>query len=533
MTRRRAALAGGAALALAALLAALFVQDADDYRDDLAALLRDSLGHPVSVDGALSLGWQPSPALTARDVTVSAPGAQVRIATLRVAVDSGALMARRLVPREVLAEGVDVVLAGAPLAALIDALPGPGAVDPVRVEMRDVRLRRGAAGGADAAQDGGSWLRLRRLALSELAHPEGARLELERDAPRVRGRARIAARDGALAIEQIQLDTAYGAVEGGLTLEPGGERVRIGGRLSSTALTLPAVSADRDAGPWSALDAAALVRLDADVTLRVGRLSVGDWRLNEVEVPLRVRDGVLRSSGAGVLAGGPLSVDLALSAGAGGGLVQGRLALELRQADAGDTLVMAGLHGSERGGRLDVHARLDAGGGAGLLAGLGGEIVIDARDVTLRARAAELAASDVYAGLMRMLRGDRGNRIELECVTARIAVRDGVLRSGGDLAMQSRDMNAVGGGTLSLPARTVSVLLRPWPRPGLGPSARAVAEEVEIAGALAAPEVRFRDGMRGDAEPAREAVVRRLRERARGDAPCARPGSTVRIDAWS
>jgi uncharacterized protein involved in outer membrane biogenesis len=509
VTRRNALVAAvGGALLLAAAIASVFVQDPEGYREDVAELLAAASGHPVSIDGELTLRWQPSPALTARAVSVEPPGARVEVARVRVVLDSRALLLRRLRAREIVAEGVTVRLAGAAVAAVATAAPDPALLPVRRLTLRDLQV----------LADGRERLRVRQVAVHEVDHADGPRLELDAVAPRLTGRARIGRRDGALVLRQIDVDSALGTVTGELSLSPGDARPRLAARLRSNALALAALSA-----------------LDVEARLEVGRLSVGDWRLSQVEAPLRVQGGRLELGAAAVLAGGPLSVALTLEP--GDAATRAALEVELRRADAGTTLIMAGLHGAERGGRLDLSARLEAQGAdtPGLLGTLRGRARIDARDFTFRASAAEIAASDVYAALMRVLRGEEGSRIGLECAVARLEVDGGVVRAQRTLGLQSRAVNVLGTARASLADERIALVLRPWPRAGLGPSARAVTDSVRLHGDLGAPRVELVDaavdpgglpgaGLRDETLAAME---RGLRELAHGDAPCARATGTV------
>jgi uncharacterized protein involved in outer membrane biogenesis len=529
VVRRRSTLfaAAGAGLVLAAVVAFVFVQDPQRYREEVVALLAGTTGHPVAVGGELTLRWQPSPALTVREVSVDVPGARVSVDRVQVALDSRALMLRRLRAREIVAEGVRVHLDGAGARAALTVVPDPAALPVRRLTLRDLRV----------LDDGRERVHVVRAAVQETTHPDGPRIELESVLPRMRGRARLARREGALALRQVDVDTPVGTVTGELTLSPGDERPRLAARLRANALDMapfvPAPATDT-LFPQRVLDPGFLNGLDVEARVEVGRLSVGDWRLSQVETPLQIRDGRLELSAAAVLAGGSLSASFTLET--GGAAPRTALDVELRRADAGATLIMAGLHGAERGGRLDLSARLEARGvdTRGLLGGLQGRARIDARDFTFRASAAEIAASDVYAALMRVLRGEEGSRIGLECAVARLEVDGGVVRAARSLGLQSRAVNVLGTAHVSLADQQIGLVLRPWPRPGLGPSARAVADGVRLYGDLGAPRVELVDdavdpgglpgaGVRDDALTAME---RGLRPLAHGDAPCARAMGT-------
>lgn len=508
------------AVLLAGAIAFVLSQDPDEYRDELAALLTDAAGHPVILAGPVSLAWRPVPAITAADVQVEAEGARVRLGQVTVTVNPRALLARKLRAREIIVAGL--------LVDLQEGGPAPGTVvlpDPADLPVDDLTIE-----GATLSREGALLVELARVRVREADDPAGARVELRGQAGgrdlRVVARVRV---DGSLlALDALKVDTFAGTVEGQLDVRLDGERPRVSGVLSSGALAFPAASRGSTGGrliPKVAVDLAPLEALDADLRVRVGRLTVADFRVSEVSAPVGLRGGALEVRASGVLASGPVS---ALFRAGPAGL---SLDLSLREANAGDALVMAGVHAAERGGRLAVNAALAAAGADthALVASLDGRLAVDARRLTLRAGAAEVAGADVFASVMRALRGGDNDRVGIECAVARFAVRDGVLHADRSIGAQSRAMNILGGGRISLADERLDLALRPWPREGLGLSATAVVGTVAISGPLAAPEA----GLTGEAAWRGGAtagaalltgglslIAQGLLERARGDTPC-------------
>jgi len=506
------------ALGVVAALVLLLAQDPDRYRPQLAALLSDAAGYPVTLDGSLELRWRPSPALTAHDAGVEVPGARVRVERVEVSVDAKALLARRLRARQVRASGLRVEIAPQAAAQPL-ALPDPSALPVDVIELRDASLLR----------DGATLLSIPRATLREPHSARGARLDLELEVGGVRmeGRTRLAVAPERVELDPMSLRTPAGDLGGQLVLALDGARARLSGELSADAL---AFAAARGAGrviPRPALAVHALQALDATLRLRVGRLSVGAMRVSDVSLPLTLREGRLEAKGRGIYATGTAAGTLAVSA-AG---ERWTLDASLAGADAGRALVMLGITAAEPGGRLDATAALRASGvhADALLASVGGNVELDLAGVVLRAGAAQLAAADVLGSLLRVMRGDDHQRVALECGVARFAVRDGVLVAEQSIGVQSRTVNVLGGGRISLPDERLDLLLRPWAREGLRLSGGALVGAVSVRGPLAAPEVSLSSEAAWRAGASAGAafltgglslLAQGLLEHARGDAPC-------------
>jgi hypothetical protein len=515
-------------LAAAALLvtgALLFVltQDPNRYREEVVALLSEAAGYPVEIGGDLSLDWRPSPTVTARDLRLRGPRGDLRVDLVQLSAEPQALLARRLRARSVVLQGVHarVDLERAPGSEA--AVPDPGTIPVDLLELRDVVVEG----------FGREPLHVTRLTLGDPQHPDGARVSLDMASPPIRAEARVRATGPRVDLRGLRIRIPAGSLEGRLVLSLDGPRPRLAGELGASAITLAGEPGGTAPGPPKKLiprvpiDLGALDAIDAEVRLRIGRLSVAGVRVSQLSVPLQLDAGRLQGRVSAMFAGGPMTVDFAVSA-------QRRdwqVGLAIDDADAGDTLLMLGVSDAENGGRLAARVSLTATGASvdEVLSSLEGHLAVDAGAVSLRTGVADIATSDVFAAVTRAVRGEDSGRINLECAVLRFQVRGGILRGDQGIGVQGRTMNVLGGGTISLPAERLNLVLRPWPREGLGLSASAVVGTVGVTGPLADPEVGLTSeaAWRGGASAGAalltgglSLIAQGLMERSRGDAPC-------------
>jgi hypothetical protein len=161
----------------------------------------------------------------------------------------------------------------------------------------------------------------------------------------------------------------------------------------------------------------------------------------------------------------------------------------------GSCCPLLGLDQVHEGGVIDVHASL-AGDGAHtevLLNSLRGDVALRLADVSIDAGATKIAGADVLVGLMHMMRGTDSQPIKLNCAVADFQVIDGKLRAKDAIGAQSAVSNLLGGGVIALPEEAMQLIIRPWPREGLGLSATVLSGAVSVSGPLRKPRVSLTD----------------------------------------
>jgi uncharacterized protein involved in outer membrane biogenesis len=92
------------------------------YRDTIAAAASERLGRPVTIAGPISLALWPEPVLTAEQVDVGGTSG-IRVASLRLRVGLGPLLAGRVEARQLVLRGLDLVLPWPPPQAVLASRP--------------------------------------------------------------------------------------------------------------------------------------------------------------------------------------------------------------------------------------------------------------------------------------------------------------------------------------------------------------------------------------------------------------------------
>ncbi len=313
--------------------------------------------------------------------------------------------------------------------------------------------------------------------------------------------ARIDARDGRYALGGIAGAAGGTKVDGNLEVDTTGKVPRIAGRLHADAVDLarggaaprPAAQAQvRPAPQAEGSPLAALVRFDADLDFVVDRL--------------RVREGVDAANARGrvVVAGGklaaePLDVDVA------GGRISGSVRADAATGRARLVVDGRGIEAARLLGKLDPGR--NASGGATtfaidlqgpaqssqrFLAGSSGSIHADVGPMRLKGTALDTggeALTRVFDALNPFRRVDQAT--DLQCIVARLAVRDGVAHAERTLAAETSRLTAQASGTIDLGRETLDLVVRPRSRKIAGMPAVDLAEVIRVTGPIASPSVKL------------------------------------------
>ncbi|MFO1307171.1 MAG: AsmA family protein [Burkholderiales bacterium] len=313
--------------------------------------------------------------------------------------------------------------------------------------------------------------------------------------------ARVDARDGRYALGGIAGATAGTKVDGNLEIDTTGRVPRIAGRLHADAVDLarlaatPSPSARAEARPAPGAETpplAALARFDADLDFVVDRL--------------RVREGVDATNARGrvVVAGGKLAAE-PVDADVAGGKLSGSVRAD---AATGRGRVVAEGHGIEAArllGKLDP-GRNASGGMATFavdlqgpaqssqrfLAGASGSIRADVGPLRLKGTALDAggeALTRVFDALNPFRRVDQAT--DVQCIVARLAVRDGMAHAERTLALETSRLTAQASGTIDLGRQTLDLVVRPRSRKIAGLPAVDLAEVVRVTGPIASPSVKL------------------------------------------
>lgn len=313
--------------------------------------------------------------------------------------------------------------------------------------------------------------------------------------------ARVDARDGRYALGGIAGTVGGTKVDGNLEIETKGKVPRIGGRLHADRVDLarerpPARATAGSPAPGPAKgDSSPLGKLasvDADLDFVVDRVLVREG----VEAT-NVRGRVVVQGGR--LAADPFDVDVA------GGRISGSVRAD---AATGRGRVVAdgrGIEASRLLGRFDPGRNASGGtttfavdlqgpaqSSERFLAGANGTVRADVGPARVKGVALDAggeAMSRVLDALNPFRRVDQAT--EVQCIVARLAVRDGVAHADRTLAVETSRLTASASGTIDLGRGTLDLLVRPRSRKVAGIPAVDLADVVRVSGPIASPGVRL------------------------------------------
>lgn len=143
-----------------------------------------------------------------------------------------------------------------------------------------------------------------------------------------------------------------------------------------------------------------------------------------------------------------------------------------------------------KGGRLRLALDLAAQGDSahGLAASLDGQLLVDARDLTLQGRA-HVLSTDLLAGTLHALTPgaapNQDNRIR--CAVLRLPFKRGLAEIDRSVALETEQFSVAVLGRLDLGQETISVALRPFTQKGLGVSAANLSGLAKLEGPLTKP----------------------------------------------
>ncbi|NLA68044.1 MAG: AsmA family protein [Gammaproteobacteria bacterium] len=201
--------------------------------------------------------------------------------------------------------------------------------------------------------------------------------------------------------------------------------------------------------------------MDADVRWKAGRIEAPGLPLDDMDVHIRLEDGLLRLDPLDFgVAGGRVRSTVRMDARKD--TIRTDAAIRLRGLELGRLFPDAGLTDDaigRIGGEIDL-----AGSGnsvARMLATADGEAAIGMGRGEVSNLLLELAGLDIYEALKFLLGKDR--RVEIRCAFGDFAVEDGLMTARA-LALDTTDTIIVGEGTIDLGGETLDLVLKPRPK---------------------------------------------------------------------
>ncbi|MFO1282817.1 MAG: AsmA family protein [Burkholderiales bacterium] len=317
---------------------------------------------------------------------------------------------------------------------------------------------------------------------------------LAREAGKVGGRLEIAGRR--ITIAGLAGAIAGARFDGNLLLDASAPVERIRGRLHVERVDLaklraaggapkptPATASARAATPATH----ALKRVDADVDFVVDRIATGGVEIANTRGRVVVADGKLAADPVvAELGGGTLTLRVQADAATD----RARVVLDGRNIEVGRVAGALPAGRSASGGRATLAVDLQGPASDAFVARSSGSIRADIGPMRIEGPPSATGAESLsrLADAINPLRRTEKST-ELQCVVARLTVRDGVAHAERTLAAETSVLAVSASGTIDLGHQTLDLLIRPRARKGLSIGAVELAELVRVTGPIANPSI--------------------------------------------
>ncbi len=240
--------------------------------------------------------------------------------------------------------------------------------------------------------------------------------------------------------------------------------------------------------------------------LNLRRLAAADGILDFDIGHLRTQSmDLVGVKGKAVLKNGALTLK-PLHAGIAGGQLDGEVALRSTAHKGVDLTVLdtnlhiKGMRPGElpkfaekhliSGAPTDIKMRIKGRGTsvAGIMATADGSFVATIGAGTLNSRAANIAGTDILK-MVQLLNPLASHQAQthLQCAVANFAIKDGVAATHTGIAMQTDQLNMLGGGTINLKTEAIDIAAKPKPRQGVGVNLAGLSDFVHLGGTLSDP----------------------------------------------
>ncbi len=230
-----------------------------------------------------------------------------------------------------------------------------------------------------------------------------------------------------------------------------------------------------------------LKQVNASVTLKAKTLLTTAAHLEHMNIGIDLQDGHLKVSPftAG-FAGSQLVAELDLDAKSPEAILKSTLQVngfKLTEVDA--------LKDSIEGGNSDVYIEASGQGTsvAQLMAGLNGKAIMKVGQSQIADGTLDLLGADFLTKLVDMINpfAKQTKGTELGCAVINMAIKDGVATAKKGIAVQTKNLNILGNGTINLKSEQLNIDFKPKARSGVGLNLSQLAGLVKVGGTLAKP----------------------------------------------
>lgn len=315
--------------------------------------------------------------------------------------------------------------------------------------------------------------------------------------------------DSGYALDDLDASVGGRDLSGRIEVALGGQRPKIVGTLTSDALDVGDVFAGSAAAegngegaesspggngplfPDEPLPFDALAIADADVTLKVGRLTMANGvTADDVAIDVKLSDGrlVVKQTVGGFADG---SLDGEVQAGKDGSV---RIDLTSTGVEAGKLLKALAITDMLQGAPLDGRVNVSGNGKSvnDIVAGLNGEVSLRLGEGGIDNEALELAGGDIATQLIGVINpfAESDKATPLKCGVVRTTIQDGIAQFNNSIGVETDKMSVVGAGVVNFKNNRIDIGFRTDALEGLGLSvAEFAAKFVRVQGTLTDPSI--------------------------------------------
>lgn len=305
--------------------------------------------------------------------------------------------------------------------------------------------------------------------------------------PRVKGPLDISGRivdtgKDAYSISDLKIMEGDNDLGGSVDLNLAGERPTVKATVSARKLDLrPYIGKGPDAAKTSTrrerifsdepLPFGALDKADAQVTLRASQVLLPEIGLNDVNMGLTLKDGILDVNSLQALVGKG-SVDARLSVNPQGKTVLLTSSVKLHKVDITYLAnIVKAASGVEGNLDADIDIRARGSSVAGLMGTATGKAVFLMGKGRIHQKFVDLIGSDLPSGVFRLVNPFDKEKpyATINCFVGAFAMNNGLARAT-TFVLNTQYMVMVGDGTINLKTERLNLSLRPVPKEGIGAS---------------------------------------------------------------
>lgn len=299
-----------------------------------------------------------------------------------------------------------------------------------------------------------------------------------------------------LRLSSLDARLADSTVAGEASLSLAGSRPQLRAQLQSSRLDLVPFQPEKKQEKQKnekvfssqKFDLAGLGAVDADISLKAGRVDTRQAQIRDLDLTVKLDKGVLSIKPVGRIADGSMDADIRLNSASGPPTLEARLNVKNMLPEQ---LPLFSEDPVIRDGRTDIQFKGSGTGPspAAMAASLDGKLLVTIGKGQLLNNMADLAGSDVIFSTFQMLNplSEKEEHSTLNCGVLNFDIQEGIARAKNGIALQTDKVNVLGSGVVDLKTEQIDFRAKPRAREGLGVNLAQLGDVMHIGGTLSNP----------------------------------------------